>query len=292
VISDLVTKIRESGKRKLVIIAEGYEKEFTLAVARALVGAAQGTAADPLKVLAIKAPSLTTEQFEDVAVFCGAKFFNKDLGDSNLSLARLEQLGYAKKVVVDEDDTIITGGKGDVKERLKVLNAELEIEKDSAFKEQLKRRIGAMASGFGIIRVGAATETERKYVKYKIEDAISAAKAALEEGYVKGGGLALKEIAEDLGNDNILYEALLAPYKRIRSNSGGDIKVPATIIDPVKVTRLAVENACSVAAQLITCESSIAERRKTLWDDLEGLVMKTDNEDYRDDENQELKYRT
>lgn len=294
--TDLIKNLRASGKLRLVIIAEGFEREFIAQVASSYVRNAEtimrGESADFFKVIAVKAPSLTTDQFQDVAAFCGAKFFNKDTGDDNLNLIKSTHLGYAKRVVIDEDDTIITGGLGNVAERLTALNAQLVEEKDIAFKEQLKRRIGALTSGFGIIRVGASTETERNYVKYKIEDAISAAKAALEEGIVKGGGLALQEIADELGKDNILYEALYAPYNKIRSNAGGDIKVPATVVDPVKVTRLAVENACSVAAQLITCDVAIAQENKTIIGELQQALAPKDNEDFRDDENQELKYRT
>lgn len=296
---DLFARLSNDNKnpiRKLIIIAEGFEREFTSQVAASYMMAARelsmGKPAGFFKILAVKAPSLTTEQFEDVATFCDAKFFDKNLGDNKLENVTRDHLGYAKKIIVDEDDAIITEGRGNVVKRIQVLNGQLDIEKDSAFKEQLKRRIGAMASGFGIIRVGAATETERMYKKKKIEDAVNAAKAAMEEGIVKGGGIALKDIADELGKDNVLYEALLAPYKKIRFNAGGDIKVLQGVVDSLKVTRLAVENACSVASALITCEVAIADERKTIIGELEKVLAPRDNEDFRDDSNQELKYRT
>lgn len=296
VLSPLIEKMREKNIKKLVVVSEGFEKETIFQVASAYVRhanlLAEGKTNDFFKIVLVKAPSLTTEQFEDVAVFVGAKFFNKNLADNSLGEASIEHLGFAKKVIVDEDDTNITGGKGNVKDRLKLLNAELDIEKDSAFKEQLKRRIGAMASGFGIIRVGASTETERVYIKKKIHDSVNAAKAALEEGVLPGGGIALRDIGENLGKDHILYEALIAPYKTIQKSLGGNGKVASTVLDAHKVTRLAVENACSVAAHLITCDGSIADRRRTLMDDLESALAPKDNDDFRDDENQELKYRT
>ena len=147
-----------------------------------------------------------------------------------------------------------------------------------------------MSSGVGIIRVGAATESERGYLKLKIEDAVNAGKAALEEGTVKGGGLVLKEIAEELGEEDILYEALMAPYEKIQENVGDDLEIGEDVLDPVKVTRLAMENACSVAGILITSESAIGERRKTLWDELDNkLTMLHENErDFRANENQDL----
>ena len=158
------------------------------------------------------------------------------------------------------------------------------------FVEKLNRRIASLASGVGIIRVGAATEAEKTYLKMKIEDAVNAAKAAMDEGVVRGGGLALREIAEELGEDDILYPALMAPYERIQQNAGRALGIPDTVLDPVKVTRLAVENACSAAGTLITTETAIAERRKTLWDELDNkLTMMHDNtNDFRDNENQDL----
>lgn len=295
-IGELVKLLRENKISKLIVISEGYEKDFNFQVTSSYMTnareLAKGNAMNFFKFLSIKAPSLTTDQFKDVAAYVGATFIDKNLVNRSLSNITLADLGFAKKIVVDEDNTIITGGRGNVKERLSLLNKELETEKDSAFKEQLKRRIGAMASGFGIIRVGASTETERLYIKKKIADSVNAAKAALEEGVVQGGGITLKEIADKLGKDNILYEALKAPYERISASLGNKTKVPVTVLDAYKVTRLSVENACSVVAHLITCDASIADVREGLWDELGNKLHPHDNEDFRDDENQELKYRT
>lgn len=296
-IANLIKELREKQVRKLVIIAEGYEKEFVAQVSASYYKQAQeiskGNTSDFFKILPIKAPSLTTEQFEDVAVFVGAKLFNKNLGDNDLSKAGFLHLGKGNKIIVDEDNTIITGGQGDAKDRIKLLTEQLDEEKDSAFKEQLKRRIGAMASGFGIIRVGASTEGERVYVKKKIEDAVNAAKAALEEGVVLGGGLALQKIGKELGKDNILYEALLEPHKKICANCGvSELKVPATVVDALKVTRMVVENGCVTASSLITCEVAISTHKKTLLEELQKAVAPQDNDDHRADENIELGYRT
>ena len=296
-LKDLFMKFRDpnsklNGKRKLVILAEGYEKEFISAVTGSYMNALQGGSGDPIKVLAVKAPSLTTDQWEDVASFCGARLINKNLTGGELKWITDDKLGYARKIIVDEDNTTVNGGAGKVEERVKMLKSELEIEKDMAFKEQIKRRLGALQSGFGIIRVGAATEPERDYLKFKIEDAVNAAKAAMEEGVVKGGGNALKDIADELGKESIVYEALCAPYKRIRANAGGEIKVPPSVIDPVKVTRLAVENAFSVAAQLITAEVSIAQHRKTLVEELQKALAPHDEDDFRDPANEQAKFLT
>lgn len=290
----LVNALRAKGIKKLLIIAERFDRGILDQIVASYVKQAQsirqGQPGDFFQFVFIKAPSLTTEQFEDISVFCNAKFFNKNMADNDVSLVTADHLGYAEKIIIQEDDTIIKGGSGKIEARLKLLNAELESEKDSAFKEQLKRRIGALTSGFGMIRVGASTETERGYVKKKINDSVNSAKGALEEGVVKGGGLALKEIAEELGRENVLYEALMEPYRLIQETTEG-AKIPATVVDPLKSLRLAVENACSVAAHLITCEASIADVRDTLWDQLENKLSPKDEDDFRAEENQELKYR-
>lgn len=288
-----ITKpLRDAGKRKYVVIAEGFEKECTTSFANSLMNAAQGAQNDPMKVLLVKAPALTTDQFHDVAAFVGAKFVDKNAKDGDLKFATIDSMGKARKIVVDEDHTTINGGAGDVTERVKTLKAEIESEKDSSFKEQTKRRLAAMTSGFGIIRVGAATEPERDYLKYKIEDAVNAAKAAMEEGVVKGGGVALKEIADELFRGSIVYDALCAPHRIIRKNAGGDVKVPPSVIDPAKVTRLAVENAFSVAATLITVEVTIANRKRTLIDELQRAVAPTDDDDFRSEGNEQARFLT
>ncbi len=302
-INDLTQKqMNGEGKRYLVVIAEGYEKDFLININQYYRTAAEaiieGKPDIYFRILCVKAPSLTTDQFEDVAVFCDAKFIDKNK-NQEVSKATLNDLGTAKKVIVDEDETQILFGRGNIKERLEILNAELEREKDSAFKEQLKRRIGALTSGFGIIRVGASTETERGYIKKKITDAVNSAKGALEEGVViscdskqgGGGGIALSEIADELGIKSIAYEALKKPNSIITQSTNGE-KIPITVMDSLKSTRLAVENSFSVIAGLITLEGSIADVRETLWDKLETALAPKDNEDFRADENQELKYRT
>lgn len=294
VIQELLQEMNQRKIKKLVIIAEGY----SAGVIRVLMSATEAArSGDPrfVNFIAVKAPSLTTEQFYDVVAYTGGKFFDKNTSqDSTVITAKVDDLGYVKKVIVDEDDTRLIEGKGDVKARIQQLKHEMETEKDPSFKEQTKRRIGALASGFVIIRIGASTEPERRYIKDKMEDAKNAAKAALDEGYIQGGGVPLVEIAEELGEKNVLYNALKSPYERIKSNAGGiDMKVPANIIDPVKVTRLAVENACSVAAQLITSEVAITDKDKSLVDELQRAVgRKEDDSDFRSPENEDVGYLT
>lgn len=214
-------------------------------------------------VLAIKAPSLTEDMLEDVATYVGAKFFDKKK-DMKLKDLTLEDFGKADKVIVTMDDVVMLGGAGDqdeIDKRVEKLRAQHETEKTDLFKKKLERRIATLAGGIGIIRVGAHTEVERGYLKMKIEDAVNATKAALEEGVVPGGGLALKAIAKTLPKDSILAEALNAPYEQIKENAGGgeDYEVPENVLDPVKVTRTAVEMACEVSSMLLTTEAIIVE---------------------------------
>lgn len=290
-IQNILKELDSKGIKRFVIIAEGYSSAMNKTFATTTVSSRRG---DPrcIDFICVKAPSLTTDQFRDVVAFTGGKFFDKNISEHSLQNATIDMMGFVKKIVVDEDDTNMSGGKSDVKKRIEELKAELETEKDPSFKEQTKRRIGALSSGFAVIRVGAATEPEREYIRYKMEDAVNAAKAALEEGIVPGGGLALQSIAEELGEKNILYGMLNAPHEKIKSNAGGDISVPKTVIDPVKVTRLAVENACSVAAQLITAEVAITNKEKSLMDELDRNLAPKENSDFRDPENEEVGYKT
>jgi len=176
-------------------------------------------------------------------------------------------LGKAEKIISDGDKTMIIGGKGDqdkIDLRIEQLKKEKQDEKLHQFKMKLDRRIASLSGGVGIIKVGSNTDLEKIYLKLKLEDAVFATQAALQEGVVKGGGLALKEIAEEM-EDNILTEPLKEPYNQIQENAGGDLEVKDDVIDPVKVTRTALENACSLAGILVTTESVVSEKR----DDLE-----------------------
>ena len=283
--------------RQVVVIAEGFGKEFIFRINSSyktyIETLQQGKTVDFIRVIPVKAPSLTTDMFQDVCAFAGAKLFDKNNGDIDLGNANQLNLGSAKKIIIEENDTRLQDGAGNVTERLNILKKQLDEEKDSAFKEQLKRRIGALTSGFGIIRVGASTEGDRIYVKKKIEDAKNSAIAALEEGIVEGGGMALFNIAKKLGKENILFDALQAPYKKICLNAGvKEMDIPDTVLDALKVTRLVVENGCSTASSLLTCEVAFGERRETLWDALDNKLYPNDNDDFRAEENQELKYRT
>lgn len=296
---------------KLIILAPDFSEQVLISMVQTTK---QGVFMFPVKV-----PSLRTEQFEDLAVYFGATFINKDTG-KKMENTEESDLGFVAKLVVKDtenrEDAIAIGGKGinenkmkianqeyavssPVAERIKILKEQINEERIESHKKLLERRIASLASAVGVIRVGASTMAESLPLKLKIEDAQYAAKAALEEGYVKGGGLCLKEIAEEMP-ENILTKSLKAPYEQIQENNEEPLDIGEDIIDPTKVVRLAVEHAISVAANLITVKIIIPEMDEkspvegyeeiakalrvynSLWAKKEGIIKENIEEQHKD----------
>lgn len=290
----LLEQIVKMGK-KLVIIAEDVEGE---ALTTIILNNLRGT----FKVAAVKAPGFgdrRKEMLQDIAVLTGGEVISSELG-LELNEATLEQLGTAKQVVIQKENTIIVDGAGDkeaIKSRVHQIRASIETTTSDFDREKLQERLAKLAGGVAVIKVGAATEVEMKEKKLRIEDALAATKAAVEEGIVAGGGTAfinaipaVEKLIPSLDGDEktgakIILKALEAPVRQIAENAGleGSViidkirrsrkvgygfdaynevycdMIPSGIVDPTKVTRSALQNAASVASMVLTTESLVAD---------------------------------
>ena len=291
----VLEQVVQSGK-KLLIIAEDVEGD---ALSTLIVNRLRGT----LNVVCVKAPGFgdrRKEMLQDIAILTGGTVISSDVG-LELKEAQLSQLGQARQVKVTKENTTIVNGAGsseEIKARVGQIKSQIEVTTSDYDREKLQERLAKLAGGVAVIKVGAATEVEMKEKKLRIEDALNATRAAVEEGIVAGGGTAYlnaipaveKLYAETEGDEKtglqIVARALTAPVKQIAANAGIDGSVvlekiresgkvgygfdaynevycdmiPTGIVDPTKVTRSALENAASIASTLLTTESLVADK--------------------------------
>lgn len=297
-------KVAATGKKEIVIIADDIDGQ---ALATLIVNKIRGT----FNSLAIKAPGFgdrRKEVLQDIAVLTGGRVITEDVG-LKLDKVELEDLGRAGKVVSTKENTTIVDGRGEkqaIADRVAQIKKILEKTESEFDREKLNERLAKLSGGVGVIKVGAATETEMKEKKHRIEDAVAATKAAIEEGIVPGGGVALLRASkvlvglqvegEEAVGVRILMRALEEPIKQIAQNAGKDgsviaeeVKklsgnmgynaaldkyedmVVAGIIDPAKVTRSALQNAASIAAMILTTEAVITDKPEKKEDPSRGM---------------------
>lgn len=236
-----------------------FAPDFTLDLIKRMI---QTKLTFGITIIPIKLPTFDKDDvLVDISTLTEATFLDKNTflkPEDFVKATNFGQLGQVEKAIITGTKTVLIGGNGDTKSRVAEIKMVREKSQSEFDKTRMDERIAHLSGGFAKIRIGGDSDSERTYFKLKAEDAINAVQEAMKDGVVKGGGLALKEIAEELG-DTLISPALLAPYNQIQENSGG-LEIGDDIIDPVKITLSALKSACSLAGIIITTEVTVAHK--------------------------------
>lgn len=274
----MMTKPKEQNIKGLVIVAKQFSVPFVGSLAHI-----QRQTGFPFLLLS---GNLDQEHFEDIAAFVDAKAIDTHPKEGRkMSDVKFEDAGHAKMVIGGEDQSVFIGGRGleavqpegdtfvtRVESHAKMLEESAEREQNPELREALQRRASGMQGGIATLYVDAKTAVDKYYLRLKVEDAMNSCKAALDEGMVKGGGQALKDVADQM-EGTMLYSALLRPYQVIQRNAGGKFDIPENIVDACLSQKMAVENAVAVVKTLISTEGIVAEKEKDLVEQLNAKLL-------------------
>ena len=254
----LATEMGEKQLKEVIVIAPDFTRDLISRLNTTKIKTG-------VSIVAIKLPTLGKDDILiDLCTLTGAKFLDKNVYSKYEDLMKdikLHNAGHAERAVISEGSTLFIGGNGDTKERIENIKKIIENTESIFDRDMLEKRIAYLSGGLAVIKVFSESEFEKTYFRLKMEDAVNAVQVSLTDGVVKGGGLALKEIAEEMpiGEFN---DCLKAPYNQIKENCGGVLDVPDNVIDPVKITISAVKSACSLAGMLLTTEVAIAYKKE------------------------------
>lgn len=269
-IMSLVNELANRGETHLILIARAFNFNIYNSIVATRVSQLKG--GKGFNIVAVQFPT-ADEVMEDYALACGTAFIDENKG-MKLQDLKIGEIGRISQATITKDRTFLLLSnenlevgekineemrKTKLTERIEVIKSQLKDERPGGkIYEKLQKRIGILSGGIGIIKVGGINEGVRQHFKKKIEDAVCATRAAIEDGIVRGGGLALKEIAEKLGKDAILYIPLQAPFNTLQENNGGKLEISEDVVDPVKVIKIAVQNAVKTAGMLLSTDAAIA----------------------------------
>lgn len=276
----MMNAVKDQGAQfpALVIVAKQFSIPFVQAVARILNGSN-----GQIRILLLSNAHLSDELFEDLAAFCDAKYTDTHpKGGKKITDVVFKDCGLVTKIVATPKGTVFYGGKGTllnpqvettrVQARILEINHQLEGEKDKDKREALQRRIAEFSGGKATVYVDAKTAAEKYYLKLKVQDCMNSCKTALEGGMVKGGGLALCEVAESFSPESLLAGALKSPYERIQQNAGGSLEIGEDVMDSYLCAKAGIENAVSVVKTVLTIEGVIADIEPSMVESLKEAI--------------------